>query len=232
MTDPSDSLRRQEILKRAARLFRRSGFERTTVRQIAAALEITSGSLFYYFESKEELLVAIMEDGIRDVHAAVAEGLAAKRGVAEKLLAMARCHMTALLGSNLDSLMVVLYEWRSLSPAAMKRVMASRNRYEDLWDRELAAAAALGWVDSDTVLVRQTVLGALNWAGQWYRAGSRFGIDALAHRMFAILMPRVHEQLGQGARSVPTGSSLPAALAQSGASPPIFGIQPTGAFSK
>lgn len=219
-----DSHRRREILKRAASLFRRRGFERTTVRQIAAALEITSGSLFYYFESKEELLVAIMEEGIRDVHAAVAGGLAAQRGVAEKLVAMASCHLTALLGSNLDALMVLLYEWRSLSPAAMKRVMASRNLYEDLWDRELAAAAARGWVDSDTVLVRQTVLGALNWAGQWYRPGSRLGIEALARRMFAILMPKVHDQLGGDARSIP--------LAEGAASISAFGIQPTGAFSK
>lgn len=100
MLEQPDGHRRREILKRAASLFRRSGFERTTLRQIAAALAITSGSLFYSFESKEELLVTLMEEGIRDVHEAVAGGLVAQRGVAEKLVAMASCHLTALLGSN------------------------------------------------------------------------------------------------------------------------------------
>ena len=57
--------------------------------------------------------------------------------------------------------MVLVCEWRSLSEPAVRRVMASRNRYEDLWDRAIRAAAANGWVDSDAVLVRQTVLGAL-----------------------------------------------------------------------
>jgi len=98
----------------------------------------------------------------------------------------------------LDALMVLVYEWRSLSEPAVRRVMASRNRYEDLWDRAIRAAAANGWVDSDVVLVRQTVLGALNWAGQWYRASSRLGVDGLSTRMFAILMPAVHAQLGCG----------------------------------
>jgi hypothetical protein len=113
---------------------------------------------------------------------------------------MVRRHLTALLGANLDALMVLVYEWRSLSEPAVRRVMAWRNRYEDLWDQAIGAAAANGWVDSDVVLVRQTVLGALNWAGQWYRASSRLSVDALSTRMLAILMPEVHAQLGCGSR--------------------------------
>ena len=46
------------------------------MRQIAVELGIKSGSLFYHFASKEEILVAVMEEGIRDVHASVQEGLA------------------------------------------------------------------------------------------------------------------------------------------------------------
>lgn len=200
MTQQVDSHRRQEILSAAAGLFRRQGFERTSVRQIAAELGIKSGSLFYHFATKEELLVAVMEEGIRDVHASVQEGLASEHRLPEQLLAMVRRHLTALLGANLDALMVLVYEWRSLSEPAVRRVMAWRNRYEDLWDQAIGAAAANGWVDSDVVLVRQTVLGALNWAGQWYRASSRLSVDALSTRMFAILMPEVHGQLGRGSR--------------------------------
>jgi AcrR family transcriptional regulator len=63
MMQQVDSHRRQEILRAAAGLFRRQGFERTSVRQIAAELGIKSGSLFYHFATKEELLVAVMEEG-------------------------------------------------------------------------------------------------------------------------------------------------------------------------
>ena len=180
MAEKSESHRRQDILQVAAGLFRHRGYERTSVRQIADALGIKSGSLFYHFDSKEEILVAVMEEGIRDVFGAVQAGVANERQLPQRLLAMVRCHLAGLLGPNLDALMVLVYEWRSLSAPAMRRVLEWRNRYEDLWDRELSAAAARRWVDADTLLVRQTVLGALNWTGQWYRADRRLQVDELA----------------------------------------------------
>jgi len=209
MAEKSESHRRQDILQAAAGLFRHRGYERTSVRQIADALGIKSGSLFYHFDSKEEILVAVMEEGIRDVFCAVQVGVANERQLPQRLLAMVRCHLAGLLGPNLDALMVLVYEWRSLSAPAMRRVLEWRNRYEDLWDRELSAAAARRWVDADTLLVRQTVLGALNWTGQWYRADRRLQVDELALRMFELLFPRLFVLLDDEAAvqaGVPTGA--------------------------
>jgi AcrR family transcriptional regulator len=209
MAEKSESHRRREILQVAASLFRHHGYERTSVRQIADALGIKSGSLFYHFASKEEILVAVMEEGIRDVFGAVQAGVANERDLPHRLLAMVRCHLGGLLGSNLDALMVLVYEWRSLSAPAMRRVLEWRNRYEDLWDRELSAAAARRWVDADTLLVRQTVLGALNWTGQWYRSDRRLQVDELALRMFELLFPRLFALLDEEAAVqavVPTGA--------------------------
>jgi TetR/AcrR family transcriptional regulator, cholesterol catabolism regulator len=70
-------------------------------------------------------------------------------------------------------------------------VMASRDAYETLWMTPISEAAALGLLDTDVVLVRQTVLGALNWTAQWYRPGGRLDIDALAQCMYTMLFPRV-----------------------------------------
>jgi len=198
MADSIDLSKRTLILRTAARLFRQYGYERTSVRQIAEALDMTSGSLFYHFASKEDLLVAVMEEGVRDVFAAVSKGLAGEARLPERMLAMVQCHLTALLGPNLDALTVMIYEWRSLSPRAHQRVMKWRDAYEALWAPPISEAAALGLVDADTVLVRQTVLGALNWAGQWYRPDRRLGVDVLARRMFALLFPRLSERLGAG----------------------------------
>jgi AcrR family transcriptional regulator len=182
--------RRDAILATAASRFRREGFERTSVREIAQALGMTSGSLFYYFATKEELLVAIMEEGVRDIIQSVRDGLAGETLLPERL-SMVRSHLRALLGSRLDAMTVLLYEWRSLSPDAQTRVMASRDAYDALWMEPISEAAALGMVDADAVLVRQTVLGALNWTAQWYRPGGRLDIDALAQRMYTMLFPRV-----------------------------------------
>ncbi|WP_246072737.1 TetR/AcrR family transcriptional regulator [Extensimonas perlucida] len=183
--------RKEEILSAAASLFRRQGFERTSVREIAQVLGMTSGSLFYHFASKEDLLVMIMEEGLRDITQAVRQAQAEHQRLPERLLAMVHQHLAALLGPRLDAMTVLLYEWRSLSPEAQQRILALRDAYEVLWTESLTEAAQLGLVDPDVALVRQTLLGALNWSAQWYRPGGRLGIHALAERMFVMLFPKM-----------------------------------------
>src|SRR5262245_66683505 len=52
------SERRIEILKSAAAAFRRRGYHGASVDEIASALEMTKGNLYYYFKNKEEILFA------------------------------------------------------------------------------------------------------------------------------------------------------------------------------
>ena len=196
MDDADDTSRRGLILRTAAKLFREHGYERTSVRQIAEALGMTSGSLFYHFATKEELLVTVMEEGVRDIMRGVQKGLAGESCLPERMLAMVRCHLTALLGPKLDAMTVMLYEWRSLSEPARARVLKSRDAYEELWIAPIHEAAALGLVDADTGLVRHTVLGALNWTAQWYRPDRRMGVEVLAQHMFHLLFPRLAQRLG------------------------------------
>jgi len=160
---------------------------------------MTSGSLFYHFASKEDLLVMIMEEGLRDITQAVRQAQATEKRLPERLLAMVQQHLAALLGPRLDAMTVLLYEWRSLSPEAQQRILALRDAYEALWTESLNEAAQLGLVDPDVALVRQTLLGALNWSAQWYRPGGRLGIHALAERMFVMLFPKMRLGLEQAA---------------------------------
>ena len=63
VSDPEGA--RGRLLTEAARLFREKGYERTTVRDLAAAVGIQSGSLFHHFRTKEEILKAVMVETIR-----------------------------------------------------------------------------------------------------------------------------------------------------------------------
>jgi AcrR family transcriptional regulator len=74
--------RREEILAAAKRLFLTEGYERATIRKIAAAVGVTSGALYLYFPDKDAILRAIAEDTfgallarLQDVWAANAEPL-------------------------------------------------------------------------------------------------------------------------------------------------------------
>src|ERR1700751_6267887 len=68
--------RRRQILAAASELFARNGFEGTSIREIAAASGVLSGSLYYHFPSKEDLLFTVHQESLtamrREVETAIA----------------------------------------------------------------------------------------------------------------------------------------------------------------
>jgi len=172
--------RRETLLRVCARLFRDKGFDGTTVRDISAAAGMHSGSPFYHFRTKQEMLVAVMEQGL-------AEGLRRSEGVLalglppeEKFRRLVRAHLGTILEDGNDFIPVLLYEWRSLTPANRKRIIDLKDRYDALWQRMIDELARAGRVAGDTRLARLFVLGAVNWCGQWYRPRGRASLEQLA----------------------------------------------------
>jgi len=62
---PDDAGRRGQIVRESARLFREKGYEATSVRDIAAATGLQSGSWVYHFRTKQDILAAVMEEGLK-----------------------------------------------------------------------------------------------------------------------------------------------------------------------
>jgi TetR/AcrR family transcriptional regulator, cholesterol catabolism regulator len=69
-------LRRQEVLTAASDLFATKGFEATSMRDVAAAADLMSGSLYYYFSSKEEMYVAVQDASVSKIFVAVEAAIA------------------------------------------------------------------------------------------------------------------------------------------------------------
>jgi AcrR family transcriptional regulator len=179
-------------------MFRKYGYERTTVRDIAREAGVQSGSIFYHFASKEDLLVEVMLEGMRQFAAAAAEPLdgdappAAPRSAADahaRLRALFLGHLTALHGGG-DEQAVVISEWRSLPAASRRRVVRLRDKVETLWIEALEAATAAGIVHGDLRLLRLSMLGALNWTLQWYRPQGPLNLPELADDLLAVFVAR------------------------------------------
>ncbi|KJV33411.1 TetR family transcriptional regulator [Aquitalea magnusonii] len=185
---PEENSRRMELVRAAAKLFRDQGYERTTVRDLGNAVGLQSGSLFYHFRTKEEILVAVMALGITATTEQLSEAIARARSPRDKLSALFHVHLNSLLGDNQAALEVMLYEWRSVSAAAKPGLIVLRDRYEALWQEVLDEAAAAGLVKQDTRLLRRTLLGSLHWSVQWYKSEGELSVDALAERMLALVL--------------------------------------------
>jgi AcrR family transcriptional regulator len=187
--------RRQELLRVAAKLFRRKGFAATTTRDIAAAAGMQSGSPFYHFQSKAALLFAVMEQGMHAALQRQAGALELQRagpsGAAPEALlrALVRTHFDILLGPGSDFIPVMLYEWRSLTPAQRAGIARLQRDYEGAWADALAALHEAGRMQTDVRVARLMVLGALNWSVQWYKPKQGANLDELTEIAMQLFVP-------------------------------------------
>ncbi|HPW83498.1 MAG TPA: TetR/AcrR family transcriptional regulator [Rhodoferax sp.] len=178
-----DGNRRHALLQAAAKLFRRKGFAATTTRDIAAAAGMQSGSPFYHFKSKDALLYAVMEEGmgtaLNFLRAVVAAPEYNTLPSAERLRALVRTHFDVLLGPGNDFVPVMLYENRSLNSRQQKSLAKLIAQYESLWMPVLVSLEQSGQLRAPAPLARLLILGALNWAVQWFDPKKGASLDTL-----------------------------------------------------
>jgi AcrR family transcriptional regulator len=164
-----DDGRRGQLLRESARLFREKGFDATSVRDIAAATGLQSGSWVYHFPTKQDILAAVMEQGLQQalerIEAIAREGLPPR----EHFRALVRTHLDTLLGPGQDFIPVLLYDWRSLDKPGRERVIALQKRYEQVWEDVIHRLQRSGDWAMPTRIDRLLMFGALNWIVQWYR---------------------------------------------------------------
>lgn len=192
--------RRDIIIKTAGQLFREKGYEGTSVRDLADAVGLQSGSLFFHFGSKEEILVSLLEGGLKRAVAIVDRHLANASSPEEKLSAILHGHLQAILAEERDAFYVVLRDWRTLSPPSRKKVIALRDEYESHIARALEELAQTGLIPNNTRLFRLFLLGALNWTVQWYRPDGNLTIEQLADG-FLELMVSAQSHAGPGRKA-------------------------------
>lgn len=163
-----DDTPRGKLLSAAARLFREQGYERTTVRDIAARVGIQSGSLFHHFASKEEILKAVMIDVIRFNTERLRKAVAGTTTTRERLRALIDGELQSIVGDTGEAMAVLVYSWEGLSPASQKEVLALRAVYEALWLDVLTQAKQEGLIEVDPFVLRRLLTGAISWSGTWF----------------------------------------------------------------
>ena len=189
----NESNRREELLRVSARLFRQKGFDGTSIRDISSAAGMQSGSPFYHFKTKQDILVAVMEEGLTDGLRITGEVMALDAPPEDKLVRMIRTQLGTILDDGHDFVPVLHYEWRALTPANRRRILALKDRYDALWQRLIDDLQSAGHMPGDAQLMRLLILGAVNWVGTWYTPGGRLSLDdvaAGAARLFLGNMPQ------------------------------------------
>ncbi|UCZ84311.1 TetR/AcrR family transcriptional regulator [Pseudomonas sp. L5B5] len=186
VTDPESA--RGKLLRTAAHLFRNKGYERTTVRDLASAVGIQSGSIFHHFKSKDDILRAVMQETIHYNTALMRAELAEADGVREQVLALIRCELQSIMGGSGEAMAVLVYEWRSLSAEGQAAVLALRDIYEQIWLQVLGDAKQAGFIKGDVFITRRFLTGALSWTTTWFRAEGSMTLEQLAQEALLLVL--------------------------------------------
>jgi AcrR family transcriptional regulator len=157
--------RRLDILRAAARVFRRRGIAAAGMREIAEEAGLSPGNLYHYFSGKDEILLFCQERTLERMLAAVTE---ARGTAAERLRAVLQAHVHSML-DELESATAHL-DVEAL-PEGMRAQMIEKR---DVYERAIRAIVADGvksreFARCDAALVTRAMLGAVNWTARWYR---------------------------------------------------------------
>ena len=163
---------RERVLLEAARLFRHHGYAATTLREVADTAGVKAGSIYYHFESKEQILGEVLDKGITIVADAVRTRIEAIPDSAlwrDRIAAGIEGHLWGMLHYG-DFTSANMRIYGQIPASAKNRHRVVRRAYADYWDRLLESALASGELrhDTSTAMIRLFVIGALNWTGEWY----------------------------------------------------------------
>jgi TetR/AcrR family transcriptional regulator, cholesterol catabolism regulator len=182
----SSKSERNELAKARARalgakLFAEKGYQETTTRELAAAMDVTNGTFYYYFSSKEDLLYQISRDALVEITAAIKDALDCVDDPETRIRKMIAAHMTTILSSPDSHKTALEMNWRSLTDEKRQEVIAGRASYEALLRSEIKSAQESGVLRHDTQagILTLLLLNMMNWTIFWYRAGRDLSIDDL-----------------------------------------------------
>jgi AcrR family transcriptional regulator len=189
--DPNASTR-LEILKSAAKAFRRLGYHGATVEQIAAALHMKKGNLYYYFKNKEEILFACHQYSLDRLLQLLDDIERSDLEPEEKL----RRLVVAFVHTILDELhgTALFLELEALTPAHLKAVIVRRDKFDHGVRQVLAEGMAAGaFMRGNPKLLAFALFGAVNWIPRWYNpegaSSSQEIADLFANFFIAGLRP-------------------------------------------
>lgn len=162
--------REQDIVEAAAELFHRKGYAATSLQDIADAVGILKGSLYYYIDGKEDLLYRITStihaDALANLEAARATGGTA----ADRLRALLEGHVRSF-GQRLTWIRVFYTEYGALGDERRRHIMSERRGYEAFLQGLLQEGQASGEFcpEIDPWIAGNALLTMVNTVYLWYR---------------------------------------------------------------
>lgn len=173
--------KKEDIIKAATNIVTKKGFQGTTMEEIAATLLMTKGSVYYYFESKQDLLyqcfVLLLKEMIETIKKINGQTGAHEQKLHDVMVA----HITYVLSERGEFELLDRKE-SYFSEEQTSHIVKLRNDYEQLFDEIITDGIAdKVFLAADIKIVRNLILGAMNWMVEWYSEEGEKNLDEFAN---------------------------------------------------
>ena len=168
------------IVDGAARIFDEKGYSATSTQDIAAEVGLLKGSIYYYIDSKEDLLFRIIQDSHEGALRAISTVSHLEVGPLVKAYFLVKTHVRVFHDDRVKH-SVFFKEFRSLSDDRKEVIRGTGHAYSLFLRRILEEGQAAGQVDEslDTRLATAGIIGMLNAMSFWYQDGGSWGPEMI-----------------------------------------------------
>ena len=185
--DRDREVKREAVLRTAARLFNEKGFHATSLDDVAERLEVTKPTLYYYVASKDEILFECVRIGLQMLHDGIEQSRLAGGAAIDQLVACMRTYARIV---TMDFGMCLIRTGEEpLLPDSRKKLRHLKAGIDLEFRRLIELGIAEGALaPCDPKLAAFTLAGALSWIGRWYSADGTYTADEVADHCIALLL--------------------------------------------
>jgi AcrR family transcriptional regulator len=180
-----ETTRRQAIEDAASALFHKHGYDGTSVRDIARAVDIQGASLYAHVASKQDVLWSIVENTASRFEAAAdvveaGDPGAVVFGPGVQLISLVRAHV-GVVTEDIERASVFVHEWRALDRAHRDEIAGRRDAYEARFRTTISLGVQAGvFAAVDPAITAAYILSAVNGLVAWYRPSGRVKANGIA----------------------------------------------------
>ena len=187
----NSNLKADEIISVACSLFSRKGYSATSLKEIADQVGLHKTSLFHYFKNKEEILMEVMDKGLREYVNVLDEPAIDPNLDAERKLRIALEKQVSVICKYKDYINVGLNEIKSLTPKNREKYNTKRKQYGKRFEKIIQEiqehnGSAL-FKNLNFKIVNLGILGMCNWIINWYKEDGPLGPKEISEIFFSVL---------------------------------------------
>ncbi len=169
------------ILREASTIFAQKGYHRASIRDISAATGVSLSGLYYYVQSKDELLFLIQRNCFDTILANLEVELCEVTGAEQRLTVLIANHLS-FFANNMSEMKVLSHEADALSGAYAKEIAEQKRAYSATVTEMLEALAPEAR-SVDLRIATFSLFGMMNWIYTWYRPDRDGPVEALTDEM-------------------------------------------------